>query len=58
MKAFELYSAKDANDAVALLAKHSVTSKVRIIAGGTDLLADLKFSAAFSKRGRGHFARR
>ena len=28
-----------------LLAKHSATSKVRIIAGGTDLLADLKFSA-------------
>ena len=44
MRAFELYSAKDSHDAVALLAKHSVSSKVRIIAGGTDLLADLKFS--------------
>jgi CO/xanthine dehydrogenase FAD-binding subunit len=44
MRAFELYSAKDSRDAVALLAKHSVSSKVRIIAGGTDLLADLKFS--------------
>jgi len=45
MRAFELYSAKDSHDAVALLAKHSVASKVRVIAGGTDLLADLKFSA-------------
>jgi CO/xanthine dehydrogenase FAD-binding subunit len=40
-----MYSAKDSRDAVALLAKHSITSKVRVIAGGTDLLADLKFSA-------------
>jgi CO/xanthine dehydrogenase FAD-binding subunit len=45
MRAFELYSAKDSHDAVALLAKYTVSSKVRIIAGGTDLLADLKFSA-------------
>ena len=45
MRAFELYSAKDSHDAVMLLAKHSATSKVRVIAGGTDLLADLKFSA-------------
>jgi CO/xanthine dehydrogenase FAD-binding subunit len=45
MRAFELFSAKDSRDAVALLAKHSISSKVRIIAGGTDLLADLKFSA-------------
>jgi CO/xanthine dehydrogenase FAD-binding subunit len=45
MRAFEMYSAKDSRDAVALLAKHSITSKVRVIAGGTDLLADLKFSA-------------
>lgn len=45
MRAFELYSAKDSRDAVALLAKHSISSKVRVIAGGTDLLADLKFSA-------------
>lgn len=44
MRAFELFSAKDSRDAVALLAKHSVSSKVRVIAGGTDLLADLKFS--------------
>jgi len=45
MRAFEVFSAKDSHDAVALLAKHSATSKVRVIAGGTDLLADLKFSA-------------
>lgn len=45
MRAFELYVAKDSSDAVVLLAKHSATAKVRIIAGGTDLLADLKFSA-------------
>ena len=44
MRAFELFSAKDSRDAVALLAKHSASSKVRVIAGGTDLLADLKFS--------------
>lgn len=45
MRAFELYSAKDSHDAVLLLAKHSATHKVKVIAGGTDLLADLKFSA-------------
>jgi carbon-monoxide dehydrogenase medium subunit len=45
MRAFELFSAKDSRDAVSLLAKHSVSSKVKVIAGGTDLLADLKFSA-------------
>ncbi len=44
MRAFELYSAKDSRDAVALLAQHSAVSKVRVIAGGTDLLAELKFS--------------
>ena len=44
MRAFELFVAKDSRDAVALLAKHSASSKVRVIAGGTDLLADLKFS--------------
>jgi len=44
MRAFELFSAKDSRDAVALLALHSATCKVRVIAGGTDLLADLKFS--------------
>ena len=46
MRAFELFSAKDSQDAVALLARHAPTSKVRIIAGGTDFLADLKFAPA------------
>jgi len=45
MRAFEVFSAKDSRDAVALLAKHSAVSKVKVIAGGTDLLADLKFSS-------------
>src|ERR1700674_5742234 len=45
MRPFEVYAAKDSNDAVALLPHHSATSKVKVIAGGTDLLADLKFSA-------------
>jgi len=46
MKAFDFYAAKDANDAVALLAQHAADPKVRVkvIAGGTDLLADWKFS--------------
>lgn len=44
MKAFDFYAAKDVNDAVALLAHHATNSKVKIIAGGTDLLADWKFS--------------
>ena len=44
MKAFELYAAENADHAVALLAKHAATAKVKIIAGGTDLLADWKFS--------------
>jgi xanthine dehydrogenase FAD-binding subunit len=44
MRAFEFYAAKDASDAVALLAQHG--PKVKVLAGGTDLLADLKFSAA------------
>ena len=44
MRAFEFYSAKTANDAVALLAQHG--PKVKVLAGGTDLLADLKFAAA------------
>ena len=43
MKAFEFVAAKDSHHAVALLAQHGPTSKV--IAGGTDLLADLKFSS-------------
>jgi CO/xanthine dehydrogenase FAD-binding subunit len=45
MRPFEVYAAKDSNHAVALLAQHSATSKVKVIACGTDLLADLKFSA-------------
>jgi CO/xanthine dehydrogenase FAD-binding subunit len=45
MRAFEFFAAKDSSDAVALLVQHAATSKVKIIAGGTDLLADLKFSA-------------
>jgi CO/xanthine dehydrogenase FAD-binding subunit len=44
MRPFEVYAAKDSSHAVALLAQHSATSKVKVIAGGTDLLADLKFS--------------
>jgi CO/xanthine dehydrogenase FAD-binding subunit len=44
MKAFEFFAAKDSNHAVALLAQHAANSKVKILAGGTDLLADLKFS--------------
>src|SRR3984893_10983768 len=45
MKAFEFFTAKDSTHAVALLAEHAANAKVKIIAGGTDLLADLKFSA-------------
>jgi len=45
MKPFEFFAAKDSNDAVALLAQHAGNAKVKIIAGGTDLLEDLKFSA-------------
>src|ERR1051325_3696605 len=44
MRAFEFFAAKDARDAVTLLAQHG--PKVKVLAGGTDLLADLKFSAA------------
>ncbi|MBZ5698147.1 MAG: xanthine dehydrogenase family protein subunit M [Acidobacteriia bacterium] len=44
MRTFEFFAVKDSHDAVAVLAKHSVSSKVRVIAGGTDLLAELKFS--------------
>jgi CO/xanthine dehydrogenase FAD-binding subunit len=43
MKAFEFVAAKDSQHAVALLAQHGPTAKV--LAGGTDLLADLKFSS-------------
>ena len=45
MKPFEFFAAKDSNDAVALLAQHAANARVKIIAGGTDLLADLKFTA-------------
>ena len=43
MKAFGYVSARDIGDAVALLGEHGAAAK--ILAGGTDLLADLKFSA-------------
>jgi CO/xanthine dehydrogenase FAD-binding subunit len=46
MRAFELVTAKDSNHAVALLAQHSPSAKVRIVAGGTDMMADLKFAPA------------
>ncbi|MBI4887078.1 MAG: xanthine dehydrogenase family protein subunit M [Acidobacteria bacterium] len=46
MKAFEVVAARDARHAVALLAEHTPTAKVKVIAGGTDLLADLKFASA------------
>ena len=45
MRAFELVTAKDSRHAVALLAEHSASAKVRVIAGGTDLMADLHFSS-------------
>ena len=44
MRHFELVTAKDSNHAVTLLAQHSATAKVRIVAGGTDMMADLKFA--------------
>ena len=43
MRAFEFVAAKDSSHAVALLAEHAPAAKV--LAGGTDLLADLKFSS-------------
>jgi len=45
MRAFELVSAKDSNHAIALLAQQA-GRKVRIVAGGTDVMADLKFAPA------------
>ncbi len=42
MRAFELVSARDSRHAVALLAEHAPSAK--ILAGGTDLLVDLKSS--------------
>ena len=46
MRHFDLVTAKDSNHAVMLLAQHSPTAKVRIVAGGTDMMADLKFAPA------------
>jgi len=43
MRAFEFFAATDSRHAVALLAEHAPSA--RVIAGGTDLLADLKFSS-------------
>src|SRR5258706_2495717 len=43
MRAFEFVAARDSQHRVALLAQHAPS--VRVIAGGTDLLADLKFSS-------------
>jgi len=43
VRAFELFIAKDARHALALLAEHGAAAKV--LAGGTDLLADLKSAA-------------
>jgi len=40
MKAFELYTATDSRHAVALLAEHGPS--VKVLAGGSDLLVDLK----------------
>lgn len=42
MRAFELVTARDAQHAVALLAEHGPSA--RILAGGTDLLVDLKLA--------------
>jgi len=44
MRHFELVTAKDSNHAVMLLSQHSQNAKVRIVAGGTDMMADLKFA--------------
>jgi CO/xanthine dehydrogenase FAD-binding subunit len=44
MRAFDFYAAKDSSEAVALLAQHGPA--VKVLAGGTDLLADLKFANA------------
>lgn len=46
MKAFDFLSARDSRHAVALLAERTPTAKVKILAGGTDLLADLKFASS------------
>lgn len=44
MKAFELVTARDSRHAVALLAEHGPSAK--LLAGGTDLLVDLKFASS------------
>jgi CO/xanthine dehydrogenase FAD-binding subunit len=43
MRAFRVFEAKDANHAVALLAEHGPA--VKVLAGGTDLLVELKHGA-------------
>ena len=43
MRAFELFTARDSHHAVALLAEHAPS--VKVLAGGTDLMADLKASS-------------
>ena len=44
MRAFELVTARDSTHAVALLAEHGPSAK--LLAGGTDLLVDLKFASS------------
>jgi carbon-monoxide dehydrogenase medium subunit len=46
MKAFDFVAARDSRHAVALLAERAPTGKVKVLAGGTDLLADLKFASS------------
>ena len=46
MRAFDVVTARDAQHAVALLADHAAAGKVKVMAGGTDLMADLKFAPA------------
>jgi carbon-monoxide dehydrogenase medium subunit len=47
MRAFEYFTATDSKHAVALLAEHA---PARVIAGGTDLLADLKSSPSHAPK--------
>jgi carbon-monoxide dehydrogenase medium subunit len=46
MKAFDFVAARDSRHAVTLLAERAPTAKVKVLAGGTDLLADLKFASS------------